>query len=206
MPLTSDWTAVSGSSRSSMYREMSLEVRKQRLDGLTTSERAMTLRRGRAADLYQQHAADAVQLAYLLTGNEHVAEDLVQDAFVRLFGKFQDLRRPEAFAFYLRRTVVNLSRDHFRRMQRERALLRRQRSPEITDTDQLTRVDTHDELLHALQALPPRQRAAVVLRFCEGLSEQEAADVLQTSVRALNSLVSRGLTTLRRQVRSKDSA
>lgn len=167
---------------------------------------AMTPSRGRAADLYEQHVADAVQLAYLLTGNKQVAEDLAQDAFVRLFGRFHDLRRPEAFAFYLRRTVVNLSRDHFRRAQRERTLLRLQRSPDIADNDQLSRLDSHDELLHALQALPSRQRVAVVLRFCEGLSEQEAAEVLETSVSGVNSLVSRGLATLRRQVRSKDSA
>lgn len=164
----------------------------------------MTPSRGRAADLYQQHAANAVQLAYLLTGNRHLAEDLAQDAFVRLFGRFQELRKPEAFAFYLRRTIVNLSRDHFRRLQRERALLRRQPG-DAKDDDQLSRVDARDELLQALQTLPPRQRAAVVLRFCESLSEHEAAEVLETSVGAVNSLVSRGLTTLRRQVRSEDS-
>jgi RNA polymerase sigma-70 factor (sigma-E family) len=172
--------------------------------GLDTAQTAMTLSKGRAADLYQQHAASAVQLAYLLTGNKHLAEDLAQDAFVRLLGRFQELRKPEAFAFYLRRTIVNLSRDHFRRLQRERALSRRQREPDAKDDDQLSRVETRDELLQALQTLPPRQRAAVVLRFCESLSEHEVAEVLETSVGAINSLVSRGLTTLRRQVRSDD--
>jgi RNA polymerase sigma-70 factor (sigma-E family) len=173
--------------------------------GVDAAEGAMTPSRGRAADLYRQHAANAVQLAYLLTGNKHLAEDLAQDAFVRLFGRFQELRKPEAFAFYLRRTIVNLSRDHFRRLQRERALSRRQRGPDAKDDDQLSRVDARDELLQALQTLPSRQRAAVVLRFCESLSEHETAEVLETSVGAVNSLVSRGLTTLRSQVRSEDS-
>jgi RNA polymerase sigma-70 factor (sigma-E family) len=167
-------------------------------------EAAMSPSRGTAADLYQQHAANAVQLAYLLTGNKHLAEDLAQDAFVRLFGRFQDLRRPEAFAFYLRRTVVNLSRDHFRRLQRERALSRRQRSTDAEDDDQLSRIDARNELLHALQGLPPRQRAAVVLRYCESLSEHETAEILETSVGAVNSLVSRGLAALRRQVGGED--
>ena len=158
-----------------------------------------------AADLYQQHAANAVQFAYLLTGNRHLAEDLAQDAFVRLFGRFQELRSPEAFFFYLRRTIVNLSKDHFRRLQRERLLSRRQRGAYAEEDNQFSRVDTRDELLQALQTLPPRQRAAVVLRFCESLSEHEAARCLDTSVGAVNSLVSRGLTTLRRQVRSEDN-
>lgn len=173
--------------------------------GLGVVERAMTKSRGRAAGLYQQHAADAVQLAYLLTGNKHLAEDLAQDAFVRLFGRFQELRNPEAFGAYLRRTIVNLSRDHFRRLQRERSLSRRQRSSDGEEDDRLSRVDAHDELFQALQTLPPRQRAAVVLRFCESLSEHETAEILETSVGAVNSLVSRGLTTLRKQVRSEDN-
>lgn len=172
--------------------------------GLAAAERAMTPTRGKAADLYREHAANAVQLAYLLTGNKHLAEDLAQDAFVRLFGRFRDLRHPEAFGFYLSRTVVNLSRDHFRRLQRERALSRRRRRAEAQDDNQLSRVDAQDELLHALQTLPSRQRAAVVLRYCEGLSEQEAAEVLETSAGAVNSLVSRGLTALREKMRGED--
>lgn len=157
--------------------------------------------RGRAADLYEQHAAGAVQLAYLLTGHKQVAEDLAQDAFVRLFGRFQQLRSPESFGLYLRRTIVNLSRDYFRRLQKERALSHRQGSPAADDEDRLSRVDTRDELLHALQLLPPRQRAAVVLRFCETLSEQETAESLATTVGAVNSLVSRGLRSLRSHMR-----
>ena len=165
---------------------------------------ALTLSKGRAADLFHRHCADAVRLAYLLTGDGHLAEDLTQDAFVRSFGRFQDLRRPEAFASYLRRTVVNLSADHFRRLQRERAHSDRERRREAEEDVHLSRVDARDELLHALQALPPRQRAAVVLRHCEGLPEQEVADVLGTSVGAVNSLVMRGLTTLRGQMRGGD--
>jgi RNA polymerase sigma factor (sigma-70 family) len=100
---------------------------------------------------------------------------------------------------------VNLSKDHFRRLKRERALSRRQRNPDAEDDVQLSRVEDRDQLLRALQTLPPRQRAAVVLRFCEGLSEHQVAEVLETSVGAVNSLVSRGLAALRRQVRSEDS-
>ena len=164
----------------------------------------MTLSKGRAADLFRRHCADAVRLAYLLTGDGYVAEDLAQEAFVRSFGRFQDLRHPDAFASYLRRTVVNLSKDHFRRLQRERAHSDRERRRDAEEDVRLSGVDVRDELLQALQTLPPRQRAAVVLRHCEGLSEHEVADVMSTSVGAVNSLVVRGLTTLRGQMRGAD--
>lgn len=171
------------------------------MEGADASKEAMTLGRGRAAELFHNHSADAVRLAYLLTGDRHLAEDLAQEAFVRAFGRFQDLRRPEAFGPYLRRVVVNLSRDHFRRMARERLFARNQRVVEGEDDVGMGRVDVRDELLHALQTLPPRQRAAVVLRHCEGLSEQEAASALSTSAGAVNSLVARGLASLRGHMR-----
>src|SRR5437764_6306673 len=81
---------------------------------------------GRLGELYRRHAPDAARLAYLITGDRALAEDLVQDAFVRMVGRFQDLRNPDAFAAYLRRTVVNLSHSHFRRLRVERAYVARE--------------------------------------------------------------------------------
>src|SRR6266581_3277559 len=82
---------------------------------------------GRIGELYLQHADAAVRLAYLLTGDRALAEDLVQDAFVRLAGRLIHLRDPGAFDAYLRRTVVNLSHSYFRRKRVERAYLARAR-------------------------------------------------------------------------------
>src|SRR5437763_10570377 len=82
---------------------------------------------GRLGELYLLHADAAVRLGYLLTGDRALAEDLVQDAFVRLAGRLVHLRDPGAFDAYLRRTVVNLSRSHFRRKKVERAYLERAR-------------------------------------------------------------------------------
>src|SRR6266576_4362892 len=81
---------------------------------------------GRLAELYVRHAAEATRLAYLLTGDRQLAEDLVQDAFVKLAGRLVHLRDPGAFHAYLRRTVVNLSNSHFRRRKVERAYLERE--------------------------------------------------------------------------------
>ncbi|MDQ3952140.1 MAG: SigE family RNA polymerase sigma factor [Actinomycetota bacterium] len=154
--------------------------------------------RGRFADLYAAHGRDAVRLGYLLTGNAADAEDLAQEAFVRLLGKFGDLRKPEAFRTYLMRTVTNLARGRARHRDVERrhegALLAR--SEETVEAPDLGQ---RDALGAALARLPYRQRAALVLRYCEDLSEQQTAEVLDTSVKAVKGLVTRGLAALRGQ-------
>src|SRR5438105_4353777 len=91
----------------------------------TQVEHAEKVQGGRLGELYVRHADDAVRLAYLLTGDRALAEDLVQDAFVRLAGRLVHLRDPDAFDAYLRRTVVNLSNSYFRRKKVERAYLER---------------------------------------------------------------------------------
>src|SRR5207248_6309811 len=80
---------------------------------------------GRLAELYRRYSGDAIRLAYLLTGDRSLSEDLVQDAFVKMAGLFADLRDPTRFEPYLRKTVVNLARMHFRRSGVERRYLDR---------------------------------------------------------------------------------
>lgn len=151
-------------------------------------------RRGRFEELYAAHGRDALRLAYLLTGNAADAEDVAQEAFVRLLGKFADLRKPEAFRTYLMRTVTNLVRSRIRH-----ATVERRHAGALVARDAVGAPDLgrRDELAAALARLPHRQRAAVVLRYCEDLSEQQTADVLGTSVKAVKALVTRGLAALR---------
>jgi RNA polymerase sigma-70 factor (sigma-E family) len=160
-------------------------------------ERERVSEAGRLGELYRRHAADAARLAYLVTGDRALAEDIVQDAFVRLYGRFRDLRNPDAFEFYLRRTVVNLARSHFRHRRVERSYLagpgRRAGEP----TGELPDVAGRDELWSVLQSLPERQRTAIVLRFYEDLSEASTAEVMGCPVGTVKSLVSRGLERLR---------
>jgi RNA polymerase sigma-70 factor (sigma-E family) len=149
---------------------------------------------GRLAELYRRHAPDAARLAYLLTGDRALAEDLTQEAFVRLYARFRDLRNPDALPWYLRRTVVNLARSHFRKVKVERAYVKKEtRVPIVAEHD----VGTRDEMWQALLELPERQRAAIVLRYYEDLSEKETADVLRCPVGTVKSLTSRGLERLR---------
>jgi RNA polymerase sigma-70 factor (sigma-E family) len=147
--------------------------------------------------LYRAHAAEALRLGYLLTGDRTLAEDLVQDAFVRVLGRFHDLRNRDAFWWYLRRTIVNLSTSYFRRRGVERAWLARQRPDEAAAPHDLAE---RDRLRTALMTLRSEQRAAIVLRFYEDLSEADTAEALGMPLGTVKSTVSRGLERLRRQL------
>lgn len=154
------------------------------------------------SDLYCRYATEAVRLAFLITGDRHAAEDITQDAFVRLFGRFQDLRSPEAFEVYLRRTIVNLSRDRFRRLRLERDHSV-QLDSSVGQADAAARLEDRELIRHTLRGLPHRQRAALVLRFYMDLSEEQTAEVLQCSVAAVKSLATRATTSLRKQMRGE---
>lgn len=156
----------------------------------------------RLAELYAEHAPRAGRLAYVLVGDRDLAEDIVQEAFVRVAGRLWTLRNPEAFEAYLRQTVLNLTRGHMRRVRRERAYLDRQhdRHEEVPFPD----LPGRDELFRFLNRLPYRQRAAIVLRYYGDHSEQQTADLLGCPVGTVKSLVSRGLKTLGDQMRGED--
>ena len=154
---------------------------------------------GRVEDLYVRNAPGALRLAYFLTGNRELAEDLVQEAFVRVVGRFRHLRMPDAFDAYLRRTIVNLFTSHLRRARRERAYVARH-GAEPTVASELGDPAARDELWRALHTLPERQRVAIVLRFYEDLSEHQSAEILGCSTGALNQLVVRGMAGLRTQI------
>ena len=157
-------------------------------------------RTGRLEELYAGHIDGAVRLAYLMTGDEQQAQDIAQDAFVRIAGRFHDLRNPDAFPAYLRTTVLNLSRGHLRRLRTQRDYLRRgPRGDDAVHTG--SSVEESDAMWAALSRLSHRQRAALVLRYYEDLSERQAADALGCSVAAVKALVSRGLRDLRYQMR-----
>lgn len=160
----------------------------------------------RIAQLYATHADAAIRLAFLLTGDAALAEDLVQDAFVRLAGRLAHLRDPSAFNGYLRRTVVNLARSHFRRRRVERGYLERARADAARASTLApdASVENRDELWAALGHLSTRQRAAVVLRFYEDMSEADVADVLSCAPGTVKSLVARGLERLRAEIGDED--
>ncbi len=159
---------------------------------------------GKLAELYGRHVPAGMRLAYLLTGDRQQAEDLVQEAFVRCVGRFRYLRAPDAFDAYLRRAIVNLHTSGIRRKRVERAWLIREGAAQARRTASQPDVGAREDLWNALAALPPRQRAALVLRYYEDLTERDTAEVLGCSVAAVKSLVARGGGTLRVGIEGED--
>lgn len=145
-------------------------------------------------ELYKAHGPEALRVAFLLTGDRALAEDVAHEAFVRVLKGFHNLRSHESFRAYLLRTVTNLTYSHFRRFKRERDFAR-QRS--VVQDQEPVDLGSQDMLWRALLRLPERQRTALVLHYCHDLSEQQTADVMQISLPALKSLVTRGLSKLR---------
>jgi RNA polymerase sigma-70 factor (sigma-E family) len=161
------------------------------------SSRSERAEPGGIEDLYRRHAPDAVRLAYLLTGDPQVAQDLAQDAFVRLGWRLLHLRQPGAFGPYLRKTVVNLARTHFRRERTERTAVARSH---VARGDAGADVADQETVRHALRILPDRQRVAVVLRFYEDLSYEQIAEVLRCRIGTVGSLLTRAMETLRSEM------
>lgn len=157
------------------------------------------------ADLYVRYVPAANRLGFLLTGDRSQAEDLVHDAFVRCVGRFGHLRAHEAFDAYLRRTIVNLHTSRLRRMRVEREWLSKEAARQgLPGTSGLPDVAGREDMWRRLQLLPARQRAVLVLRYYEDLSEREAADALRCSVAAVKSLTARATAALREGIRGED--
>lgn len=144
-------------------------------------------------ELYTSSYQSLVRLAFVLTGSVEIAEDLVQDCFVRLHGHYEKLETPERYA---RQAVVNACRSHFRRLGRER-----DRRPllYVVDGDGQAGIGgaSAGELHDVLLELPYRQRVAIVLRYYADQSEVEIAEVLGCRPGTVGSLIHRGLERLR---------
>jgi RNA polymerase sigma-70 factor (sigma-E family) len=155
-------------------------------------------------ELYIRHAPAAVGLAFLLVGDRDVAQDLVHEAFVRLAGRLRHLRDRSRFDAYLRRTVVNLHLSRLRRLRLERTYLARERYLLSPERDHQAEVAARQDLWASLGRLPARQRAALVLRYYEDLSERETAEVMRSSVAAVKSLVARAMEALRMEMKEAE--
>ncbi len=142
------------------------------------------------AALYEVEWPRLLRVAYLLTDSLPTAEEIVQDAFVRLQSTRTPVSNPGG---YLRTTVVNACRD----VHRHRAVVRRTPLPTAGSM-----TDEHDELFDALAALPWRQQAALVLRFHVDLSDAEIATALGCRQSTVRSIVHRALATLRKDLQS----
>lgn len=133
--------------------------------------------------------------AFLLCGDWHTAEDCVQEALARVSISWPRIERVDNPDAYVRRVLVNKVRE--RRRRRSSGELPTDQFHDLAVADASQAHADRDELVAALRQLPRRQRAAVVLRYFDGLTEAETAAVLSCSVGTVKSQTSRALDKLR---------
>jgi len=159
--------------------------------------------------IVENHSARVYRLAYHLTGNQHDAEDLTQDVFVRVFNSLSQYK-PGTFEGWLHRITTNLFLDRMRRKKRIRfdfmaeddvavatsdSFDRHERSGQPEDAFDMSHLG--DDIVQALAELPPEYRAAVVLSDIEGLSYEEIAATLGIKMGTVRSRLSRARAKLR---------
>ena len=154
------------------------------------------------AELYRAHYRPLVGLASLVVDRRVEAEEIVQEAFVRLYASWGTLRDPERALGYLRATVLNLARSGIRRRIVARRYLAAHSdeaqvaSPAADEVADLSGGDRRRQVTVAVRALPRRQRECVLLRYYGGCSEHEVAAALGISAGSVKTHTSRAMATL----------
>jgi RNA polymerase sigma-70 factor (sigma-E family) len=146
-------------------------------------------------------SAALLRTAYLLTGNRADAEDLVQTTLAKTYLAWDRIRDHQAIDGYVRRTMVNTQTSFWRRKKPESLY---DEPPERPGRDAHADSDLHDALWTALGQLGRKQRAILVLRYYEDLSEADTAAVLGVSVGTVKSTTSRALAALRQDASLRD--
>lgn len=160
---------------------------------------AAATRREALASLHAEHYRSLVGTAYWILGDATQAEEITQDAFVRLAESWDRLNDPGAAPAYLRRTVINLSRSKVRRLIVGRRKRRQVASREFVDRvgPEPSPIGLADgELGAAIRALPARQRECVVLRFVHDLTVADIATTLEIGEGSVKTHLHRALKTL----------
>jgi RNA polymerase sigma-70 factor (sigma-E family) len=157
--------------------------------------------------LYQAHALSLARLALVMLGDSAAAEDVVQDAFLGLYRRWDRLADPAAAPSYLRTSVLNGCRTALRRQSRHSVL--------TDDTDDgavfsgpalesaeatVVHGEDHRAVLAAIRRLPARQREALVLRYYLDLTEDQTADAMQVSRGTVKSATSRAIAAVGRML------
>jgi len=144
------------------------------------------------AGFYRDAYPGAVRLGWLLTHDHEAAEDVVQEAFVRLFPRLATIEHRTA---YLRTAIVNGCRDRARSAGRADAGLRR-----IRLVTEVSSTDRPGELIDAVAGLPYKQRAVLVLRYWADLPDEEIAEIVGVRPATVRSTTARALARLRKEL------
>ena len=151
-------------------------------------------------DFFELHHSPLFRALWLITRNRSEAEDVVQDAFLRLLERWEFVRFLADPEGYLYRTAMNVLRSH-----RRRALVAVRRAVgHLPPDDQLALVESRDTVVRALAHLTPRQRAAIVLTEMLGLTSIEAAQALKVKPSTVRVLAARAREVLKDRLKEED--
>jgi RNA polymerase sigma-70 factor (ECF subfamily) len=151
----------------------------------TVSTQALTFE-----DLFADQHERLYRALYLIVGNSHEAEELMQDAFVKVLERWDRIDNP---AGYLYRSALNSTRSRFRRLQ---LAAKRTLSPGEPE-DPFAAADLRDQVVRSLRELPERQRTALVFLDLLDLGSEEAAKILRVTPATVRSLASHARATLK---------
>jgi RNA polymerase sigma factor (sigma-70 family) len=158
---------------------------------------------GQAAEFevfFADHHEALFRGLWLLTRNRHEAEEVMQDAFLALWPRWESVATGPDAQGYLYRTAMNLWRSRLRRA----AVAVRKAVHQIPPDDDMAAVEQRDAVVRALGPLPPRQRAAVVLMDVLDLSSERAGEILRISPATVRVLAARGRATLAKEMGDRD--
>ena len=155
---------------------------------------------GQVTALYQAHALGLLRLAVLMLGERHAAEDVVQDAFLGLFRRWDALHDHERALAYVRSSVFNGCRTVLRKRTRDREFVLVEPDAESAEA-RVVLGEEHREVLAALRRLPDRQREAVALRYCLDMPVGEVARVMGIAEGTVKSAASRGIAAIARMLK-----
>ena len=170
-----------------------LAMEAARQAGVTITDEAEQL----VVELYREHGSSLVRLARLYVDDRNAAEDLVQEAFLRLARHAHRIEERANAPAYLRSIVLNLARDENRRglvSMRHRSVLAQ--TTITSDDDELTLREDQRQVLDALRDLPERQRTCLVLRYYDELGPDAIAEALGISRNSVKTHLQRGLAAL----------
>jgi RNA polymerase sigma-70 factor (ECF subfamily) len=151
-------------------------------------------------ELFRDHQVRLLRALYLITGDAAEAEDLLQDAFARVWVHWDRVRRMDDRVGYLYRTAMNAFRSRWRR----RAVELRHRQPAATRPDPIDMATDRQAVVSALREVPPRQRLALVLTEFLDRSPGEAAAILGVQEATARSLASQARARLRQRLAVTD--
>ena len=152
-------------------------------------------------ELVRRHERGAVNVAFRMLFDEHRAQDVAQEAFLRVFQSAPKYKPTAKFRTYLYRVLTRICIDHYRKRSASPSD-ELDSMPDKTDSpsDVFMRNEQVERVRRALDSLPLRQRTALVLQHYEGLSYHEVAEALGCSVRAVDSLLIRAKCSLKKEL------